>query len=159
MVPRHEFEELANQHHRGRQFRTASRWSQFSTMMIMQLSGRSSIRDVVANVSAQAHRLYHLGCSVLSKSTLSRINSDKPYKLYEALFGKLLARCASQSPKHSFRFNNKLISLDSTTIDLCLELYPWAEFRQTKAAIKLHVGLDHNLIVYLTLALPLKVTV
>lgn len=144
MIPRHELETLAHQHHSGRQFRKASRWSQFVTMLTMQLSARHSLRDVVANMSAQAHRLYHLGSIVLSKTTLARINQDKPYTLYEALFGKLLAQCTSLSPKHSFRFKNKLISLDSTTIDLCLELYPWAEFRQTKAAIKLHVGLDHS---------------
>lgn len=144
LVPRHEFETLANQHHSGRQFRKASRWSQFVTMLTMELSARLSLRDIVATMSAQSHRLYHIGSAVLSKTTLGRINQDKPYTLYEALFGKLLSRCSSLSPKHSFRFNNKLMSLDSTTIDLCLELYPWAEFRQTKAAIKLHVGLDHS---------------
>lgn len=144
MVPRHEFEILANQHHSGRQFRKASRWSQFVTMVTMQLSARQSVRDIVSNMSAQAHRLYHLGSTVLSKTTLARINQDKPYTLYEELFGKLLCRCRELSPNHSFRFKNKLLSLDSTTIDLCLNVYPWADFRQTKAAIKLHIGFDHG---------------
>lgn len=144
LVPRHEFEKLSNQHHSGRQFRTASRWSQFTTMLVMQLSARNSLRDVVANMFAQAHRLYHLGCAILTKTTLARINQDKPYALYEALFSRLLSRCMNQSPNHTFRFKNKLISLDSTTIDLCLALYPWAEFRQTKGAVKLHIGLNHD---------------
>ena len=143
-IPRHEFETLANQHHTGRRFRTASRWSQFVAMALAQLSGRTSLRDIVANLSVQAHRLYHLGGAVLSRSNLSRINEHKPYALYEALFGKLLARCQALAPRHGFRFRNKLYSLDASTVDLCLSLFPWANFRTTKGAIKLHVGLDHD---------------
>lgn len=144
LVSRHEFETLAKQHHSGRSFRSASRWSQFVTMMMAQLSGRNSLRDIVENISVQSHRLYHLGITKLSRSNLSRINNDKPYQLYESLFGKLLARCQSVSPGHNFRFKNPLYSLDASTIDLCLDMFPWAEFRKTKGAIKLHVGLNHS---------------
>ena len=143
LVPRHEFEVLANRHHEGRAFRTASRWSQFVTMAMAQLAGRSSLRDIVDNISSQAHRLYHLGSAKLSRSSLSRINEGKPYALYEALFGKLLSRCQGKAPGHDFRFKNPLYSLDATTIDLCLSVFPWADFRTTKGAIKLHVGLNH----------------
>lgn len=143
LVPRHEFETLAQQHHSGRAFRTASRWSQFVTLTLAQLSGRSSLRDIVDNVSAQAHRLYHMGVAKLTRSNLSRMNEDKPHTLYEALFGKLLQRCQSLAPTHDFRFNNPLYSLDASTIDLCFSLFPWADFRATKGAIKLHVGLNH----------------
>ena len=90
LVPRHEFESLAKQHHSGRAFRKASRWSQFTCLVMAQLTGRCSLRDILDNVSSQVHRLYHLGCSKLSRSNLSRMNEDKPYELYEALFGKLL---------------------------------------------------------------------
>ena len=143
IVPRHEFETLAKQHHSGRAFRSASRWSQFVTMTMAQLSGRNSLRDIVDNLSAQAHRLYHLGSAKLSRSNLSRINEDKPHTLYEALFGKLLSRCQSMSGGHDFRFENPLYSLDASTIDLCLSVFPWADFRTTKGAVKLHVGLNH----------------
>ena len=143
-VPRHEFEVLANRHHSGRSFRTASRWSQFVTMVMGQLSGRSSLRDIVDNLSSQSHRLYHLGSARLSRSNLSRINEDKPYEMYEALFGKLLSRCQGKVPGHDFRFKNPLYSLDASTIDLCLSVFPWADFRSTKGAIKLHVGLNHS---------------
>jgi putative transposase len=143
LVSRHEFESLAKQHHTGRSFRKASRWSQFVTMMMAQLSGRSSLRDIIENMTAQTHRLYHLGSAKLSRSNLSRINSDKPYELYESLFGKLLSRCQSVVPGHGFRFKNPLYSLDASTIDLCLEMFPWADFRTTKGAVKLHVGLNH----------------
>ena len=144
LVPRHEFETLANQYHSGRCFRTASRWSQFVAMTMAQLSGRNSLRDIVDNLSAQAHRLYHLGSAKLSRSNLSRINEDKPYTLYEALFAKLLNRCHVLTPGHAFRFKNPLYSLDASTIDLCLSVFPWANFRSTKGAIKLHVGLNHE---------------
>ena len=144
LIPRHEFETLAKQHHSGRSFRTATRWSQLVTMAMGQLSGRSSLRDIVENMSAQLHRLYHLGSAKLSRSNLSRINEDKPYALYEALFGKLLHRCQTIAPGHNFRFKNPLYSLDASTIDLCLSVFPWADFRTTKGAIKLHVGLSHE---------------
>ena len=143
-VPRHEFEALANRHHSGRAFRTASRWSQFVTMAMAQLSGRNSLRDIVNSVSTQAHRLYHLGSAKMTRSNLSRINENKPHTLYEALFGKLLDRCQRLTPDHSFRFKNKLYSLDASTIDLCLSVFPWADFRSTKGAIKLHIGLNHS---------------
>ena len=144
LVPRHEFETLAKQHHSGRSFRTASRWSQFVTLAMAQLAGRISLRDIVENVSAQAHRLYHLGSAKLTRSNLSRINEDKPYAMYEALAGKLLNRCQGMAPGHKFRFKNPLYSLDASTIDLCLSVFPWASFRSTKSAIKLHVGLNHD---------------
>ena len=143
LIPRHEFETLAKQHHSGRSFRSASRWSQFVTMAMGQLSGRKSLRDIVENVSAQTHRLYHLGSARLSRSNLSRINENKPCALYEALFGKLLRRCQGVVPGHRFRFKNPLYSLDASTIDLCLSVFPWAKFRTSKGAVKLHVGLNH----------------
>ena len=143
LVPRHEFETLAKEHHTGRSFRTASRWSQFGGLVLAQLSGRISLRDITENLSAQSHRLYHLGCRMMSKSSLSRINEEKPYELYEALFGKLLMRCQPLASGHGFKFKNPLYSLDASTIDLCLSLFPWADFRTTKGAIKLHVGLNH----------------
>lgn len=143
-IPRHEFETLANQHHQGRKLRKISRWSQFVAMGLGQLSGRSSLRDIISNVSAQASKLYHLGASTVSRSSLARVNEQQPHSLYEALFGKLLARCQGLAPKHGFRFKNKLYSLDASTIDLCLDVFPWAKFRSTKGAVKLHVGMDHS---------------
>ena len=144
LVPRHEFESLANQHHCGRKLRKMTRWAQFVAMATAQLSGRNSLRDVISNITAQARKLYHLGIRSVSRSSLSRVNESQPYELYEALFAKLLARCQSRAPKHQFKFKNKLYSLDASTIDLCLSVFPWAKFRATKGAVKLHVGLDHE---------------
>ena len=96
------------------------------------------------NASSQAHRLYHLGSVKLSRSNLSRMNNEKPSALYEALFGKLLVRCQRTMPGHNFRFKNALYSWDASTIDLCLSVFPWADFRATKGAVKWHVGLNHS---------------
>lgn len=144
LVPRHEFEGLAKQHHNGRRLRKMSRWSQFIALTLAQLSGRNSLRDIVSNLAAQSRKLYHLGSRTVSRSSLARVNEQQPAELYEALFNKLLARCQSMAPRHGFRFKNKLYSLDASTIDLCLAVFPWARFRTTKGAVKLHVGIDHS---------------
>ena len=81
-IPRHEFGRLAKQHHSGRSFRTASRGRSLSLRQWRSLSGRHSLRDIIDNMTAQAHRLYHLGRVKLSRSNLSRINEYKPYTLY-----------------------------------------------------------------------------
>jgi len=144
IIPRHEFESLAIKHHSGRKFRTTNRWSQFTAIVLAQLSGRQSLRDIVENMKAQSHRLYHLGVSLLSKSNFSRINNNKSYGMYEELFGKLLSKCQGMTKGHGFRFKNQLYSLDASTIDLCLNMFPWAKFRKNKGAVKLHVGLNHS---------------
>jgi len=144
MVSRHEFERLAKSHHEGHKLRKMTRWDQFVAMGLAQLCGRSSLRDIVSNMAAQTSKLYHLGVNIVSRSSLSRVNEKQPYTLYEALFNQLLRRCQSMAPKHGFKFKNKLYSLDASTIDLCLSVFPWAKFRTTKGAVKLHVGLDHD---------------
>jgi len=144
LIPRHEFESLARKHHQGQKLRKMTRWSQFVSLGLAQLAGRVSLRDVVSNLKAQTSKLYHLGCVDVNRSSLARVNEQQPHELFEALFGKLLARCQALAPKHRFRFKNKLYSLDASTIDLCLSVFPWATFRTTKGAIKLHVGLDHD---------------
>lgn len=144
IVSRHEFEALTKNDTYGGKLRKMNRWSQFIALSLAQLTGRVSLRDLVASISAQSHKLYHLGCRPVNRSSLARTNERKSFKLYEDLFQKLLTRCQAKSPKHGFRFKNKLYSLDSTVIDLCLNIFPWADFRRAKGAIKLHVGLDHD---------------
>ena len=70
--------------------------------------------------------------------------NKRPYEIFEGLFYKLLDKCKSVTPKHSFRFNNELYALDSTIIDLCLSVFPWAKFRKRKGAIKLHYLYNHS---------------
>jgi len=144
LIPRHEFESLARKHHQGEKLRNMTRWSQFVSLGLAHLAGRSSLHNVVSNLKAQAGKLYHLGCGDVNRSSLVRVNKRQPHELFEALFGKLLARCQALAPKHRFHFKNKLYSLDASTIDLCLSVFPWATYRTTKGAIKLHAGLDHE---------------
>lgn len=144
IVPRHEFDALAREHHQGRKLRKMSRWSQFVAMASAQLCGRASLRDLIHNLEAQLTKLYHLGLRRVTRSSLARVNENQPHQMYEALFHKLLGRCQKLAPGHGFRFNNKLYSLDATTIDLCLKVFPWSHSQQSKGAIKLHVGLDHG---------------
>ena len=77
-----------------------------------------------------------------TKATLARVNAEQPASLYQTLFNRLLHRCQLVAPKHKFSFKGKLYLLDATVVNLCLAAFPWAEFRQKKGAIKLHVGLD-----------------
>ena len=142
LLPRHDFEAIAKDHHVGQKFRSFNRWTQFMAMFIGQLSGRQSLRDIVMSVSAQSNKLYHLAIKPFSRATLARVNEQQPATLYETLFFKLLDRCREVSPGHRFKFKNKLYLLDTTTIDLCLAVFPWAKFRKTKGAIKLHFGID-----------------
>ena len=121
-----------------------NRFSQFVGYATAHLAGRNSLRDVVANLSAQASKLYHLGVKTLTRSLFARVNEEQPYTLYEALFAKLYDRCQSMAPRHGFRFKNKLYSLDSSLIDMSLKIFPWAHYALGKAAMKLHVGLDHD---------------
>ncbi len=112
-----------------------------------QLSGRQSLRDIQSNLQAQRHKLYHLGAKPIARSTLGRLNEQQPAELYQALFFQLLARCKGMPGQHGFRFKNPLYSLDASTIDLSLKLFPWASYRDDEASVKLSVGLNHGTLV------------
>lgn len=144
LIPRHEFDTLAETHHSGAPLRRMTRFSQFVAVATGHLGRRHSLRDIVANLQAQATRLYHLGARPVTRSSLARVNAEQPCALYEALFARLYARCQHLAPRHGFRFKNKLYSLDSSLIDLSLKVFPWAHYALGKAAMKLHLGLDHD---------------
>lgn len=142
IFPRHDFEYIAKIHHKGQKFRSYNRWSQFLAMMIAQISGLKSLRDIRDNLRSQGKRIYHLGMRKTSRATLARVNEQQPYDLYKSMFYSLLNKCSKVAPKHRFKFKGKVYLLDATTVDLCLEVFPWAKFRRAKGAIKLHMGLD-----------------
>lgn len=144
LVPRSTFQKLADQHHSGRKLRSMTRWSQFIALSFAQLTGRKSLRDIEIGLQVHQPKLYHLGASVARRSSLARINENQSYEFYKALFGHLYQQCQSHTPKHRFQFDHKLYSLDASVIDLSLKLFPWAKCSQHKAAVKLHLGLDHD---------------
>jgi putative transposase len=143
IFPRHQFQTLARKHHVGQKFRSFSRWAQFVALLTAQLTGRSSLRDIVDNFSAQARKLYHLGGKPFSRATLARCNEKQSHILYEELFQQLLTRCQSMSPRNkAFNLKGKIYLLDASLVELTLSLFPWAKYQKNKGAAKLHVGLD-----------------
>ena len=139
---RHEFESLARKYHVGGSFRSFNRWTQFVALLVGQLSGRKTLRDLVENLAVQGHKLYHLGMKKVPRTTLARVNEEQPHQLYKELFHKMLGRCQAVAPKNRFKLNAKLFLLDATIIKLSLDVFPWATYQQKKGAIKLHVGLS-----------------
>jgi len=122
-------------------------WEQFVAMEFCQLAQAKSLREICDGLRCCLGKLNHLGLDEAPKrSTLAYANGHRPWALYERVFYNLLDCCRAAAPgkKGKFRFKNKLLSLDATVIDLCLGLFPWAEFRQTKGAVKLHLLLDHD---------------
>ena len=143
-IPRHQFSALENQHGTGRKSRKFSRWNQFVHLMFMQLTGRKSLRDGIQSMNSRLNNLYHIGARPVSRSTFADANNRRPASFYEALFERVYQRCHLISPKHKFKFKNKLYSLDASTIDLSLGAFPWASFRRTKSAVRIHTLLDHS---------------
>jgi len=144
LLPRHEFEKLANRQDGKRKASAMTRWSQFVALTIGHLGGRSSLRDIEATVQSQSHLNYHLGSQAISRSALGRTNERLGYHFFEALFQALYQRCAHAAPGHTFRFKKKLFSLDASLIDVSMKIFPKANYNRMKAAFKLHVGLDHD---------------
>jgi len=145
LLDRHDFRRIERNGFRPRRkYRTLNRWSQFAVMMFAQITGRSSLRDIVHQFQFHGAKLYHLGVRAVKRTTLADANNKRSAEFFEALFEHQYAKCAAYAPRKRFRFKNKLYSFDATVVDLCLSLFPWAKFRTTKGGIKLHTLLDHD---------------
>lgn len=147
IIPRTLFGRLVRETGSERHSKGFTSWAQCVAMLFCQLAQSASLRDISDGLATTCGKLNHLGLTAAPrKSTLAYANAHRPAELWERLFYELVAICRAHSPgkKRKFRFKNKLLSMDATTIDLCLSLFPWANFRQTKGAVKLHVLLDHD---------------
>lgn len=147
VLPHNTFLRLVHQHGAERHAKGFSSWAQFVSMLFCQMAQAKSLREISDGLAVTCGKLSHLGLSAApSKSTLSYANAHRPWQLYQDVFFQLRDLCRAQSPgkKKKFRFKNKLLSMDSTTVELCLGLFPWAKYRATKGAIKLHLLLDHD---------------
>ena len=147
--PRTEFASLVKEHQAERAAKGFTCWTQFVAMTFCQLAHADSLREICNGLACSEGKLVHLGVtSAPNKSTLSYANEHRPAALFEDLFYTSLNRFREQqgmgARKAKFRFKNKLLSLDSTTISLCLDLFPWAKFRRAKGGVKAHVLLDHD---------------
>lgn len=120
-------------------------WKQLVSMLFCQLAQARSLREIVGGLQCCEGKLKHLGLeSAPLRSTLAYANAKRPWQLFEKLFYHLLEVCRGVAPEKKFRFKNKLLSLDSTVIELCATMFDWARYGQTKGAIKLHLLLDHD---------------
>jgi hypothetical protein len=145
LFPRTEFQALVTRTHAERHARGFTCWGQFVAMLFCQLGRAHSLREICGGLRSSEGKLKHLGITAPSRSTLAYANEHRPWQLYRAVFQALLARCQPLAQgRRPFRFKNKLVSLDSTVIDLCATLFDWAQFRRTKGAVKLHCLLDHD---------------
>jgi Transposase DDE domain/Domain of unknown function (DUF4372) len=119
---------------------------QFLTMAFAQLTHRESLRDIEVNLRAHASRLYHMGlrCKTVSRNTLANANATRPWQIYADFAQHLIsiARPLYAAEPLGIDLDVTVYAFDATTIDLCLSVYPWAPFREHKAAIKLHTLLD-----------------
>ncbi|MFQ5510117.1 MAG: IS4 family transposase [Leptospirillia bacterium] len=145
LIPRTEFEQLVRKTGAERAAKGLTSWSQFVAMLFCQLGRAHSLREIEGGLRSCEGKLTHLGCEAPARSSLSYANGHRPWQLYEQVFYRLYERVAGciRTPR-KFRFKNKLVSLDSTVIDLCLSAFDWARFRRTKGAVKLHLVLDHD---------------
>ena len=148
LFPRLEFETAVRDHRAERHARGFASWSQFIAMLFCQLGRAHSLREICGGLASVEGKLRHLGLQEAPKrSTLAYANRHRPWQLYQTVFGQLLENCqgvVAQRGGKTFRFKNKLMSLDASVIDLSLSLFDWARFRRTKGAIKLHLLLDHD---------------
>jgi len=114
-------------------------------MMFCQLAQAKSVREIIDGLACCEGKLRHLGLEASPKrSTLSYANGRRPWQLFEALFYSILEVARTLAAAKRLRFKNKLFSLDATIVELCLEMFDWAKYRQTKGAVKLYVLLDHD---------------
>jgi len=137
-LPKDNFKAFVGQHQSDRYVKKLSTWGQLAVMLFAQASGKESLRDIELGLKSHQETWYHLGIGSCAKSTLAYANENRDYRTYESLFYALLKRCQAVAINRAFDFKNPLFSLDSTTIQLCLNLFDWAHFRTLKGALKIH---------------------
>ena len=144
-VPFAHFEHLVDKYQANRWTRDFTAWSHFICMAYAQLTRREGLRDLIACLNSQKSKLYHVGLRHrMTRSTLADANERRSSELFESLAQRLIELAIALHKQHDIGLGLKepLYAMDSTTIDLCLKLFPWANFRSTKAAVKAHTVID-----------------
>src|SRR5947209_18662733 len=144
-LPHQQFQKCVDRYGGGRYLKNLSCWDQYLAMAFAQLTYRESLRDIEACLGSIGGKLYHTGFrGKIARSTLADANESRDWRIY-ADFAQVLfaiARPLYASDPIDVDLDQSLYALDSTTIDLCLSLFPWAKFREHKAAVKMHTLLD-----------------
>jgi hypothetical protein len=144
-LPVYEFHQCVQRYHGHYKMKSFSCWDQFLCMAFAQLTYRESLRDIEACLRSAQQKLYHMGIrSKVSRNTLAHANQVRDWRIYADFAQILIARARRLYATDSFgvELSQTTYALDSTLIDLCLSLFPWARFRKHKGAIKLHTLLD-----------------
>jgi hypothetical protein len=146
LFPRQSFQQAVKEHKAERHARGFSCWSQFVAMLFCHLGQAKSLREICNGLMAIEGKLKHLGVDrPPNKSTLAYANEHRPWQLYQTVFEQLLSRCEGLAKgKKKFRFKNKLLTMDSTNIELCATLFDWAKYKRAKGAAKVHLILDNE---------------
>lgn len=159
-IPKHRFDCCVKKYRGHYKVQSFSCWEQFLSMAFAQLTYRESLRDIETCLRAMQDKLYHIGIrSKISHSTLAYANQTRDWRIY-ADFAFILINIAKElyrDDKFFKELDETVYALDSTTIDLCLSLFPWAKFRKTKSAIKIHtlLNLQNNIPSFLALQMAL----
>jgi hypothetical protein len=144
-LPRHEFNLCVRRYRGEYRVRSFSAFDQFLCLAYAQLSGRESLRDIETCLNSHREKLYHVGFrGAVARATLADANERRDWRIFQD-FGQILIGMAQQMYRDeplAIELQQPLFAFDSTTIDLCLSLFPWAEFRATKAAVKMHTLID-----------------
>jgi hypothetical protein len=146
-IPRLEFQSLVERHKAERHARGFSCWGQLVAMLFCQVGRAHSLREICGGLATCEGKLRHLGLpDAPSRSTLAYANEHRPWEVFRDLFFALHQRCTKEAAGrgHGFRFKNKLVSMDASTIALSLSMFDWAHFQRAKGAAKLHLVLDHE---------------
>lgn len=144
-VPFAHFEHLVDKYQSNHWTRDFTAWSHFICMAYAQLTRREGLRDLIACLNSQKSKLYHVGLRHrITRSTLADANERRSSELFESLAQRLIELAIALHKDHDIGLGLKepLYAMDSTTIDLCLKLFLWADFRSTKAAVKAHTVID-----------------
>jgi len=155
-VPYHRFQTCVERYQGNKWVQEFSCWNQWLAMAYAQLTDRQSLRDIEASLAAQRHKLYHMGFTKpVKRNTLANANHNRDFRIYRDFAYALIdiARPLYAGDSLGLDLEKTAYALDSTTIELCLSLFKWATFRQTKAAVKMHTLIE------LHSSLPVSVTV
>lgn len=142
LISRRKFEEIVVRHSGNRGLRSLDCWTWFGSLLFGQLTGHDSIRAIERIFANSSSKMSVLGFGSVRRSTLADANRTRPLKVLEDLFFDVLAQAQRSAPKSGFRFHGQVLALDSSTIELCLSLSPWARFHHEKGAAKLHTAID-----------------
>ena len=144
-LPRRVFDRLVEKYSGNKKIRTFTCWNQMLCMIFGQLTARDSMRELMLSLEAHKSKYYHLGFgATVSRTNLGKANRNRDYRIYEEFAYTLIAEARNSYNKNDFevKVDGNVYAFDSSTIDLCLNVFWWAEFRKHKGGIKLHTLYD-----------------